>query len=83
MSNKPMPALVFLLGVLVGAVIALLYAPSSGEELREELGRERARALNELERVSAELRDSVAETRGQLAVYAEQARSRGEAAEEA
>lgn len=29
---------VFLTGVLTGAVIALLYAPASGEETREQLG---------------------------------------------
>ncbi len=77
---KSLPLFTFLFGLLVGAVLALLYAPSSGEELRDELARERAKALDDLDRISAELRESVAETRGQLTAYIEQAQSKaGEA----
>jgi len=78
---KGTPIITFFIGMLVGAAIALLYAPASGEEIRDELRRERKRALDELDKATAELRESMAETRGQLAAYVEQAKSHAEEAE--
>jgi YtxH-like protein len=46
-SNQFLPDLAFFgAGILVGAGLALLFAPSSGRELREDLG-ERAHELRE------------------------------------
>lgn len=53
----------FLSGALVGAITALLFAPSSGEELRTQLG-ERAEA--ELRRAEAEWRRGMTELNAKL-----------------
>lgn len=77
-SEKPQAFVAFVFGVLVGAVFALLFAPKSGEELREEIIREieaeRQRASRELERIAGEARETLAETRGHLQASAEDAK---------
>ncbi|MCK4725287.1 MAG: YtxH domain-containing protein [Anaerolineales bacterium] len=40
MSQKSFPFLSFLVGAAVGAVVALLYAPASGQELRSQIREE-------------------------------------------
>lgn len=66
----------FLLGALAGAVVALLYAPKSGEELRAQIRSEaeaRMEQLNdELEKTLAEVRETVEKTRAELMSYMEQ-----------
>jgi len=50
--------LAFLIGAMVGAVVALLYAPASGEEVREFIGdkaREGARKAKEAARVGRDV----------------------------
>ena len=48
----------FFLGAAVGAVAALLYAPSSGEELRDRI---RSEAEDDLTRLQSELNASVSD----------------------
>lgn len=66
----------FLLGVIVGAVVALLYAPSSGEELRSQIKSEAEVRLEklttELEKSLAEVKESVEKTRTEFMSYIEQ-----------
>lgn len=64
-DNKILPvALVsFLAGAFVGAVIALLYAPQSGEELRLQI---RAETDATVKRVSAEMNKTVQELQHQM-----------------
>jgi gas vesicle protein len=66
----------FLVGAFVGGLVALLFAPTSGEELRETIARE---AESEWEKTSAsiearmqELQGTFEETRAQLMAYIEQ-----------
>lgn len=49
-------SLIFLLGALVGAAVALLYAPSSDEELRKSLA---SQAETQYSRVQDEVQKSV------------------------
>jgi gas vesicle protein len=76
----------FVAGMLVGVVGALLFAPTSGEELRTQLREgaeaEYKKALTEWERGSSELQAKVDEVNQQLRTLIEQARAPQEAAEE-
>ena len=73
----------FLVGAFVGGLVALLFAPTSGEELRETIARE---AEAEWERTSAsidarmkELQQTFDETRAQIMTYIEQEEAEGAA----
>lgn len=52
----------FLLGALVGAGIALLFAPRSGEETRSEIARGARRAQTKVREVAEEVTDQVVDT---------------------
>lgn len=58
-STSVMP---FIVGLALGAGVALLFAPRSGEETRRDLKRRAIRARKLAERKAAELTDSVTET---------------------
>lgn len=66
----------FLLGAAVGAAVALLYAPTSGEELRGQIRTEADVRLEKLsaewEKAIAELQASVDKTRTEVMTYLEQ-----------
>ena len=53
MSSKGAPVVSFLAGALVGAAVALLYAPSSGEELRLQI---KSEADQRLEKINQDLK---------------------------
>jgi len=58
-STSVMP---FIVGLALGAGVALLFAPRSGEETRRDLKRRALRARKLAERKASELTDSVTET---------------------
>jgi gas vesicle protein len=74
----------FLSGVLVGAVVALLFAPMTGEDLRrqiqEEADAELKRVDAEWQKVLGQINKTVEETQAELKAYIEKAQS--EATEE-
>jgi len=76
MSSKGAPVISFLAGALVGAAVALLYAPSSGEELRHQIRTEAEHRLDtlneELNVAIAELRETVEKTRAEMMAYVDQ-----------
>ena len=76
MSSKGAPVISFLAGALVGAAVALLYAPSSGVELRHQIKSEaehRLETLNdELNVAIADLRETAEKTRAEMMAYLEQ-----------
>jgi len=76
MGNKGSSVLSFLLGALVGAAIALLYAPSSGEELRSQIKTEADIRLEKLsaewEKTLTELQASAEKTRSEVKAYIDQ-----------
>jgi len=51
-----------LLGVLIGAGVALLFAPRSGEETRDEISRRARRAGSKVKGVAHEVTDQVVDT---------------------
>jgi gas vesicle protein len=59
MADSKLPY--FLLGIGVGAAVGLLYAPSSGEELRNDLRRRADDSRDFVRRRSSELRDNAEE----------------------
>lgn len=74
-------AVSFLLGAIMGAVIALLYAPSSGEELRDQI---QTTAQADMQRMREEWNRNLAQMQAQInklntdvADYMEQMRSSG------
>lgn len=75
----------FLLGAVVGAAIALLYAPKSGEELRTQIRTEaeirKEKLSAELEKAMADLQAQADKTRAELMSYVEQMQSSGEVSE--
>ena len=76
MGKKGFPVLTFLLGSLVGAAVALLYAPMSGEELRSQI-REEAdvrvkKATEEWNRALENMQKSLDETSADIRAYLEQ-----------
>jgi len=82
MAEKGTSFVAFLAGALVGAAIALLYAPSSGEELRTQIKTE---ADTRIEKLSAEMEKRLAElqatadkTRADVMAYLEQFQEMGE-----
>ena len=76
MGNKGSSVLSFLLGALVGAAIALLYAPSSGVELRSQIKTEADIRLEKLaaewENTLAELQATAEKTRSDVKAYIDQ-----------
>ena len=73
MGNKGSSLLSFLLGAVVGAAVALLYAPTSGEELRTNIKTEadiRVEKLSaEWDKTVAELQASAEKTRAEVMSY--------------
>ncbi len=72
-------AVSFLLGVITGAVVALLYAPSSGEELRTQI---QSTAQADMQRMREEWNRNLAQMQAQInklnteaAAYMEQMRA--------
>lgn len=57
---------VFLLGLAIGAGLALLFAPQSGEDTRAALARNSRKARRKTRRFIDSARDSAAETRDAL-----------------
>jgi len=75
MSNKSFPLLSFLAGAAVGAVVALLYAPASGEELRAQI-REEAdvrwkMATDEFDKAVNSMQQALDESRKEMLAYIE------------
>lgn len=85
MGNKGSSLLSFLLGAVVGAAVALLYAPTSGEELRTNIKTEadiRVEKLSaEWDKTVAELQASAEKTRAEVMSYIEQLQATDEVAE--
>ncbi len=69
----------FLSGVLVGAVVALLFAPMTGEDLRrqiqEEADAELKRVDAEWQKVLTQINKTVEDTQAELKAYIEKAQS--------
>jgi gas vesicle protein len=75
MSQKGFPLLSFLAGAAVGAVVALLYAPASGQELRAQI-REEAdvrwkMATDEFDKAVNSMQEALDETRKEMLGYVE------------
>jgi len=70
----------FVLGALVGAGLALLFAPQSGEETQEEI---KARALKFKDVAKDRVRDAQTNIEGRLSTAREQVQSRVESVREA
>lgn len=85
MSNKGSSIVSFLAGALVGAAVALLYAPTSGEELRHQI---KSEADVRLEKLSADMEEAIAElqatadkTRADVMSYLDQLQGKEEVVE--
>ena len=70
MTQKSFPFLSFLVGAAVGAVVALLYAPASGQELRAQI-REEAdvrwkMATDEFDKAVNSMQQALDETRKEM-----------------
>jgi gas vesicle protein len=79
-SNKAMSFVSFLTGAAVGAVVALLYAPTSGEELRSQI-REEAdtrwqMVTTEFDNAVSSMQQSLEETRKEVLALVEEALSK-------
>ena len=79
-SNKAMSFVSFLTGMAVGAVVALLYAPTSGEELRSQI-REEAdtrwqMVTTEFDKAVISMQESLEETRKEVLALVEEALSK-------
>ena len=76
MAKTGTSLLAFLFGAIVGAAVALLYAPTSGEELRANIKTEADVRMEQLtaewERTRAELLASAEKTRDEVMTYLEQ-----------
>lgn len=83
-DNKVLPVAIisFLAGAFVGAVLALLYAPKSGEELRMQIrteADERVRKIQtDVNKAVKEIEKSIEEGQTQLKGYIAQLQSKGE-----
>jgi gas vesicle protein len=70
MNNRTIPVLAFFTGIAVGAVVALLYAPSSGSELRTQIRQETnaavTRTSNELTRAIESIEESMEELQQEI-----------------
>jgi gas vesicle protein len=64
----------FLLGAVAGAAVALLYAPSSGEETRRKLADKAREGREKAESVARESKEFIARQRDNLAAAAERGR---------
>jgi gas vesicle protein len=56
----------FITGGLVGAGIALLYAPQSGERTREEIKEKAERTIIKVQRIEEEIKDSINQLLGDI-----------------
>jgi len=69
----------FLSGVLVGAVVALLFAPMTGEDLRRQIQEEADAELKkvdaEWQKVLTQINKTVEDTQAELKAYIEKAQS--------
>lgn len=86
MSQKGFPLLSFLAGAAVGAVVALLYAPASGQELRTQI-REEAdvrwkMATDEFDKAVTSMQQALDESRKEMLAYIESIIAEEEAQEE-
>ena len=86
MSQKGFPLISFLAGAAVGAVVALLYAPASGEELRAQI-REEAdvrwkMATDEFDKAVHSMQQALDESRKEMLAYIETVRADEETQEE-
>jgi gas vesicle protein len=86
MSQKGFPLLSFLAGAAVGAVVALLYAPASGQELRTQI-REEAdvrwkMATDEFDKAVTSMQQALEESRKEMLAYIESIIAKEEAQEE-
>ena len=85
MSNKGSSIVSFLAGALVGAAVALLYAPTSGEELRYQIKSEADVRLEKLsadmDKAIAELQASADKTRADVMAYIDQLHGQEEVVE--
>lgn len=76
MGKKGLPFLTFILGSLVGSVVALLYAPTSGEELRTQIRTEAdtrwKQASDEWDKALKNMQQSLDETTEEIRAYLEQ-----------
>jgi gas vesicle protein len=76
-SNKAMSFVSFLAGAVFGAMVALLYAPTSGEELRSQIRDEadtRWRMVTtEFDKAVSSMQESLEETRKEMLALVEQA----------
>jgi gas vesicle protein len=55
-ANAPGPVITFILGVGVGAVAALLFAPKSGEELRADIAEGVSNGINQVRNTGKDLK---------------------------
>jgi len=67
-------------GVIVGGIAALLTAPKSGKETREELKKKAAEAQKTAEEKTGEVKKKAEEVKGDLEVQAKDLRDRAESA---
>ncbi len=86
MSQKGFPLLSFLAGAAVGAVVALLYAPASGQELRTQI-REEAdvrwkMATDEFDKAVTSMQQALEDSRKEMLAYIESIIAEEEAEEE-
>ena len=86
MSQKGFPLLSFLAGAAVGAVVALLYAPASGQELRAQI-REEAdvrwkMATDEFDKAVNSMQQALDESRKEMLAYIETVIANEESEEE-
>jgi gas vesicle protein len=69
-SNRLLPFVSFIAGLAVGALVALLYAPLSGEELRSQIRTEvdqrSTRVMAELDKTLKSLQQSIEQVRGEM-----------------
>lgn len=76
MGKRGFPFLTFILGSFVGAVVALLYAPTSGEELRTQIRVEAdtrlKQASEEWDKALKNMQKSLDETTEEIRAYLEQ-----------
>jgi gas vesicle protein len=85
-DNKILPVSIvsFLAGAFVGAVVALLYAPKSGEELRAQIKAEAdataKRASAEWNKAMQEIKTEIEESQNQVKGYMAQLQSQGKTA---
>ena len=81
-SDKGTPLFTFLAGSVFGAVVALLYAPSSGEELRSQIRDEAdvrwRKAQADLDQTVKSIQKSVEETRQEVLKLLEQSTGKSE-----